>query len=656
MSKFIFFTTSLLLLSCTGTVENVAKENTLTEKKEKSDVEFAGVQLVKPISHNKLEVYFFPATGGSGKYSYRIFFGGEPVPAVTSSDILNTDYRGLLMFTLTGLDSARDYIIRVDVVDQITGRETKTTAMVTAKTFASKVSDFYGLSEVSNLPGIDGIDSIKVRWVHAECFDPLRCDQPSDPASYEVILLDRTNKGRSPADFDNRDLAYADGRIVKTIGFDPATNSTTVRGLQGDTEYYIIVRSIHNNSLDDFNNPQLRGELNNSYLQIKTLSNNLASINFDTSSLLLSKFSGEDAFNSLQADWTPAVGVFDHFRLFYATDAANLSAGTIPTACQNTFAIGDNATTTILCKKVNSTGASAVVTDLLAQTTYDFILVLCQNVECSPGNRIIADKKQSSTEGEDPVFGGINSILLADSPTNLNSLYLEFTPIDFSVSSIDGYVVEYKSNPDPSVGAEYAVLEDIDPDYTVGNLSIESFDYLTANTIEVVGVEYYSTNTYCFRIFPFVYDSNGDKVFYENDNWSCINSPEYISPTAQQFAGLQQTITQSTQVTLRWNPPAGGIYEVYELYYVNRSSGLSLFGSIPIDLDNNNTSSNYGRFLVHGNQTELTLSGFEDGDEYQFGILTRFNSSRGTLRSEENINTVTCTFTTNMSESCSGGF
>jgi len=643
------------VLSCVGTIEEASKDKTLTQKVDKSSVIFQGVETLVSVSHNKIEVYFYPAKGGSGKFTYKIYYGGEPLPRVTSSDVLNTDYRGLLRYTLTGLDPAKDYIIRVDVQDQISGDVTNTDKTLTESTYSNKVSDFYGISEISNLAGVDGIDSIKVRWTHAECYNPLRCDQGFDPERYEVIVLDKTNKGLTPADFNNRDLSVIDGRIVKTINYDNSANTTVIRGLSGSSDYYVVVRSIHIDSLEDINAPKLRGERNNSYLQIKTLDDKLSSINFDTSSLVLSKLSGDNSRNSLKAEWTSAVGVFDHYRLFYVSDLTNLNSGNIPDNCQSTFMSGDDARTTILCKKVGFSQSSIVTTDLLQETNYQFMLVLCQNVECSAGNRIIADKAELATDLIRPEFGGLTDIKEASKLSDINSFKLQFSPIDTSDTYIDGYVIEYKNNADPSLSADYEVFTEDDPSHTDGNIFYEEFDIDSSSSIKVVGIQYYTTETYCFRIFPYVFDAYNNRVVYENNNWKCASSPEYQEPTEIAFRGLRATITQSDQVTLRWELPTYGIYEEFELYYVNNSSGLDLFGSIPTDLDSN-TSLNYGRFIISPGQTEITLSGFINADSYKFGILTNFNSSQGKLRSEESENIVSCDFTIDQSVDCTGGY
>lgn len=649
---------ALAFVSCVGTVEDAATKKTLTSEFEKNEIIFAGVQKVIPISHNKIEVYFYPADGGSGKYTYKIYFGGNPLPAVTASDILNTDYRGLLRFTLTDLQASKDYLIRVDVEDQVEKTQHKSTVYLSAKTFSNVVADFYGISQVSNLSGVDGTDSVKVRWIHAECANAMRCDQDSDPSRYEIILLDRTNKGLNPSDFDNTALTQEDGRVVKLIGYDKNVNEGIVRGLRADTEYYALVRAIHKGSVEDINNPQLRGELNNSYLVAKTLNDELASIDYDPGALEIFSLKGEDARSALEAEWGSVVGVFDHFRLYYAPLGAGLNASSLPASCDNRLEDGENAETTILCKKLGYHHTDTTVAGLLPQTEYDFILVVCQTQECSSSERLIGDAQQGKTSGEDPVFGGIQSIVQARSISEFGTLSLAFQPVDTSRTYIDGYIIEYKDNPASTAEAEYT-LETLDsPDHQDGNLYIEPYDAKTANSVVVRGVEYYANTTYCFRIYPFVYNASGTKETFENEKWECLNTPTYTAPSQVEFKGLRALRTEGTSLTLRWEAPFKGVYEEYEIYYINTATNKSLFGPAPVELDDAATASvsDYGRIIVDSGVTEITLNGFPENSTWEFGILTNYNSAQGKLRSEENTNLVVCNFKDGLNQDCLGGF
>lgn len=66
------------MVSCVGTVEDAVRQSTLTNEYNKGGVIFSGVQSVKAISHNKIEVFFYPATGKDGdKFNYVIHYGND---------------------------------------------------------------------------------------------------------------------------------------------------------------------------------------------------------------------------------------------------------------------------------------------------------------------------------------------------------------------------------------------------------------------------------------------------------------------------------------------------------------------------------------------------------------------------------------------------
>lgn len=654
---------SFALVSCVGTVEDVAKDKTITEEVETSDVQFAGVDSLRAISHDKIEVYFNPAEGGSGKYSYKIFYGGNPTPAVTASDVLNTDDNGKLMFTLVDLDSAKNYIIRVDVADQVTGNYTRTTEVLRSTTFSNRVASFLGISQVSNLSGVDGVDSIRVRWIHAECIDSLFCNQDSDPVSYEIILLDRS-QGLTIASVDDRSILPSEGRLVKIVNYDDSINESVVRGLKSDTEYYVFVRAIHKASIDDINQVNLRGESNRRYIKIKTLSSDQGNIDFDTNSVLVENFSGEDSVNSLKISWDAAQGVFDHYRVYYAHEDASLNAASLTDSCKQSFASGDNLRTTILCKKVLFSEDETQITGLLAQEDYDILLVLCQTTSCESDDRIIAELRSRNVSGGAPVFSGISSVETVSDVNKLDALRINYVPLNVADVYFDGYKIEFKDDSSISENEpDCEILLDNNPGCGVGNIFYESYNYLSASSIIIRGIEYYdSTKTYCFRMFPFIFDADGTKVEYKNDNWQCVTNLVYSTPTNLQFKGLRSTTTQDGQVTLRWDLPSQGLYEKLELYYSKSTSNQPLFGTMPGDLDRDGRNSvsdgvnvNYGRIIIDPQQTSITLTDIPDGHIYSFGILSTYNSVNGSIRSEINTNIVTCTFDDSMQRDCTGG-
>lgn len=119
-----------LNVSCVGEIEDAAKDSTLTSVYNPGGVFFSGLHSLKAISHNRIEVYFYPAQGGCEKYNYIIHYANASV--TVPSDVLTPDYRGLLMHTLTGLDQAYSYTIRMDDEDQETGGKIETNVTLQA--------------------------------------------------------------------------------------------------------------------------------------------------------------------------------------------------------------------------------------------------------------------------------------------------------------------------------------------------------------------------------------------------------------------------------------------------------------------------------------------------------------------------------------------
>jgi hypothetical protein len=110
-------------------------------------------------------------------------------------------------------------------------------------------------------------------------------------------------------------------------------------------------------------------------------------------------------------------------------------------------------------------------------------------------------------------------------------------------------------------------------------------------------------------------------------------------------------------VTLRWELPTNGVYEEFELYYVDYSSSSLVFATALQELDDwTNIGSSFGRITLAPGQTEITLSGFNNNSSFEFGILSNYNSTQGKLRSENNQNIVRCSFVEGQNIQCAGGY
>jgi len=627
--KIILFTFILTsFIGCVGTVEEGVSPKAVSASVENSDIQFEGVVNVVAIADDKVDVYWRPATGGSEIFNYVIYYGGGEVPTLVPSDIVSPDYQGLLKFTLTNLLPGYRYKVKIDVKDQITNEQTVTDAVEEDTTFYNDVCNFSGIGKVENLPGIAGTDSIKVQWPHAQVeSDGLLKIPGSDPKTYEVTALD--SNIYTPADFDNVGLNNNVGRFVEYVTYLETQDSVVIRGLPSSTEYYVRVRCIHKDSIQDLSKPFLAGELNTDYLKIETLSNDLGSINYDPDEIQLIPGSGEAAGRTFSLVWGNFTGVFDHFRIYY-------SKGTITmgTDCFTNVPQGN-----VFCKKLAYTEDGSQVYPLEKETIYNVQLVVCQTVMCATSERIVAKTFTFDTSQVLSPFLGIESIEFAKKLDDLGQITLGFTPPNLLLGSFDGFVVRHKLG----IAAPEEDITEYDPghlNYYTGQLMVESHNHLTTDSVVITSVAYNTSN--CFNVSLFTYKSDGSRTITLNEKWMC-KTPVIEAPTALSFTGIAIANINSnainTTLNMNWAPPSSGVYSVYELFILH--NGTAYNQSTAVTETNNGDDSNYYRFELPGATTNLSLN-FVDPGTYYIGIGTDHVDINGHFRSSINNGVVKC--------------
>lgn len=632
---------SLLLLTllgmfisgCVGTVQDTQNIYTKASDAPEKPLSFAGVHSVSAISDSRIEVFFYPATGGSGIYTYDIMVGSSPFPVSIPSDVLTPDYRGMLRTTLTGLSRLTAYQIKVEVRDGESQIQSDSEVMKSATTFDNQVADFNGISSASNTPGQDGKDSIKVRWTPARTSGGLT-KQEWDPVAYEVVLVDAERL--TPNDMD---IPYssAEGRWVYSFNHEDTRNEYIIRGLPSETKFYVRMRAIHFASIDDVYNPKKRSELNTTYVTISTLSSSLADINFQTDSFALALAPGEQGLSAIQASWTMASGVFDHYRLYYGQTGGGVSSGSLPSLCLSPILSpgGSN----VFCKKADFNKSQSLITGLLPYTDYEVVLVLCATTTCGPAERIVAPVRSIKTDPTSPSFNGVKEVREATNLADIGTLYLQYDIPNFSTGYFDGLILKVRRTLDGSdVPVEITRLTS--PIYH------NDYNFLAENQLIIKGVNYLDTQPFCFTLYPFKWESNGvDRRESPNDIWKCIQ-PKIEAPTALQFPGLAAGTTENNSVTLQWSPPTKGMFAEYELFWRKQPGAAFNWGTAIAEAGNNFDYTNYGRMLIDADTTQITIDGFANG-EYTFGIITHYNYvtdlEEVTMRSETNSNLKRCT-------------
>lgn len=634
VGSLILFMT-FLLAGCVGTVQDATQAYNKINEAPKSSLAFAGITNAVAISDSRIEVFFYPATGGSGKYNYDVMIGNEPFPISFPSEVLVPDFRGLLKVTITGLSRLTTYQIKVEVRDKDSEVQSNSGIIKNITTFDNLVADYAGITAAFNTPGQDGKDSIKVRWNNARISGAIS-KKEWDPKSYEIVLVDAERL--TPLDMD---LPYTvgEGRWVFTINHDDNINEYIVRGLPSKKRFYVRMRALHQNSVEDVYDPKKRGEMNTNYVIISTLSADLADINFQGESFAVALAPGEQGLNSVIANWGKATGVFDHFRLYYSEAGGGVAAGSLPDLCLSPLVsdLGE----TVFCKRATFDADSAPITGLKPYTEYEVVLVLCATTQCPSDQRIVAPFRTIVTDPSFPAFNGVKDVIIAQDLVDIGTITIKFDRPDFTLGFFDGLILKMRRTTDGS-----------DPEEDITETTIQvyhaNYNFLTDNEILLYGIDYLAIQPYCFTLYPFKWADDGvTKRESPNDVWRCVQ-PRPEAATADQFKGfvIEGSNTTEDVLTISWIPPEAGIFSHYEIFW--SKPGISFNWGIAISqagTDFNYT--NYGRKLLPSGTTTWIMDGFADG-VYTFGVVTYYtyvtDSGNVVLRSETNEGLATCTF------------
>jgi len=623
LSYFILFLLmKVLLVSCVGTIEDTQVKKTQAVPTNLSPIKFDGIALAKPVANDKVEIFFFPAPGDSKDLVYNINYDGLITPLSVPAINLRPDYRGYLSYTVLGLETNATYNFEVQVKDIKTTAVSNAKAQRSATTYANITANFLGIQNVKTMPGISGINSIKVQWAEAEKQGGAYTPKEIDPDRYEITVID--SDLLTPGDMFNQ--AYGEpARKVALAAKDRI--ETVIGGLQGDRTYHIAVRCIHAGYVVNGSNINYKRETNTKYLTVTTLKPGISNIDFDTESVVAQLSPGTSGLSSIVTSWAEASGAFDHYRVYYTKAPTNLYAH-VPDAICNGSELNDP---NVFCKKIDFDVTVATLVDLTHHTDYNVSVAVCQSLDCAVGQRILATVKTIKTTPNVAPFSGITSIDPAKSLNGVDYLHLNVQQPDLNAGIMDGIIVEFK---DPYLGA-------IPLNYPNGllpntsALNVLSFNYQTVTEIIVTGVNPLSPDPYCFSAFPFIWDNGSVIEHREAETIKCI-VPSINSPTLADFNGANGCNSAgSNSVTVDWNVPTKGVYSHFEVY-IRDALGLFEFG---VAIGGSGT---YTKYLVDGSLTSLTIENLVPGN-YRIGVLSYVNVYGVAVRSEFNTSYAACT-------------
>lgn len=639
MKNLLFLFFLLGLAGCVGTVTESADPYTESSPANDIPLYFTGIQNAAAISDTRIEIFFLPASGGSGKYTYDLQVGNETIPRSYSSDTLYPDYRGLLKITLKDLSRLTTYQLKVEVRDEGSPQQSDSQVIKTITTFENQVADFDGVLSVYNMPGQDGKDSLKLRWNPAKTSSGFPA-LPSDPASYEIILLDSMRF--TPGDFDVQ-AEPENGKWVFGIPNNADQIEKVIQGLPSKTKFYIRMRAIHKSSIDNIFSPRLRSEQNTNYVAISTLSGSISDLDYKPDSFTVKLAPGSQGLNAVNTTWTAPSGVFDHYRLYYWKKSG--VPPTIPENCLTPYLSDINAN--VWCKKVDYNLSLASITGLEPYQEYGITLILCATSTCSSlGDRARWTDRTIITDPLTSTFSGINEISTASNLDELGSVKIKFSSPDFSNGYFDGLILKVKRSQDDSTQP----VEVLELPYADTSTYTLPYDFLRENEITVKGIDYLDPLPYCFNLYPFKWNSaNTERIEFDKNSWKCpVLSID--APTKKEFLGLDTATSYADKVTLNWKTPTRGLYTHYEIFWTKNASTHFNWSDAITQTEQLNTT-NYGRKLIEGENLEIgadnsfSMNLFTDG-AYSFGVITYYSyitpNGLFTIRSESNTQIFKC--------------
>lgn len=599
-------------LSCVGTIKDSNSLATIAKTSSKYNLnKYPGIEDAVAIADSKVEVFFPVFDAAPEDIAYVIRYSGQLVPIYISATTVKPVLRynkekqrvSSLKATVSGLLANTNYNFSVDVRNVKEKTESNNNVNKEVKTFANTTAQFGGIVEARNIPGAAGMTAIEVSWIDAERRGSTINKNDVDPVSYSITLIDASTPIILKSAADMNDTTIDDGSRITTTA-DIAVHSKIIYGLRANTKYYAQVRAIHYGKILNFNDPHYLTEENTNYAEVITYNPNAEVLVKYPESVKTTYPFGTQGLTSINLSWTPAYGVFDHYRLFFTETNASVT----PTSCPNDK-----------CRYIESSKNLYQLVGVTPNKTYYLTMVACQNTNCTTSKKYNVVTHLTSP----PVittYGGIQLVEPAKNLGTLDKFFLNMSLPDFNQGYISGVdIVGCKGfgGCDPrSPATGIAINGSVN---ALGLIPDPNFDYATTSVLEISGINPASSDSYCFLAKPFIFDTTNTKSYIEAplSQVKC-KVPEIKAPS---FSGLDSI---SSCELLTWSIPTTGVFDAFEIYYRRKDSAFDL----PYAL--NDPAANYQTVIVGPDTTSFsTLQLALDGMNYDFGIRTLYRSSDG---------------------------
>lgn len=649
--KIIPFIILVLLASCVGTVQETSAPQNLQFKNPPTTFPFPGIVSARAISHNKIEIEFYPASGGS-EISYKLFVNNSTVPLSIDPQSLLRVAAGKLLYTVDGLSADREYKLKLRAFNTETAAVSANENEAFARTFDNVTADFKGVSKLSLVPG-DTDGAILIDWI-APTMSGVFTASAYDPVHYEVTLISEYG---GIANLNNPMYFGTDKKVI-LVPTPPARatplsnpNSVVIDGLAADTRYFVQVRAINALYQDYAEDPSVTSipvnrEMNTRFISIKT-DNSGALFDFRQDNVILANAPGADAFDKIDIFWQPGTGSFTGYRVFVRKydgvgdpsidDKLTESTLVSMSTAGNYYSIAPSFT-------------SKRVSGLDNYSYYQVKVALCKITSCpvqstDPNGAIISDLKTIRVQPTLAPFSGINAIEPPGQYSERDVVKLRFdAPLigNGFANQLEFYCV------DP---ADHSRKVKFDGNNTLSSTGITNCNGLflegtpppiTSYTVQKVkGLVTDGTKQYCFAATPVITGFGPDIRLPNNAMIVRCSFPEVFPPSIAQFPGLKNSCSVSgTTGYVQWNLPTGGIYSGFKVFWKEKTGSSKFSFPHAIAGDPGYSSSP----ALTASDLNYTATGLIPGRTYQIGVLAivDLDPPSADLFSEYNLNVFDC--------------
>ncbi|MCM2350062.1 MAG: fibronectin type III domain-containing protein [Bacteriovoracaceae bacterium] len=647
----ILFMLFFLLASCVGTVEETVPPSSLKLENPPTTFNFPGIVTARAISHNKVELEFFPASGGAD-ITYQLYVNNSSLPITVDPKALLSINGGKLLYTVDDLLADREYQFKLTAHNIRTNAISQNENETYARTFDNVVADFNGVSKLSLVPG-NTSGAIRVDWI-APAMSGVFSAGPFDPVHYEVTVISEIG---GVANLNNPTYNGTDKKMVLVptppSRANPLNNPQTINidGLAAGRRYYVQVRAINTLYQNYDEDPAVSvipvsREINTKAISIVTEQGGTL-FDFRQDNVVLANAPSIDAFDKIDIFWQAGTGSFTGYRIFVRKYDGT---GDPEADDKLTEAVLHGMNTTMDYKEMDPTDTTYRKSGLELYSHYQVKVALCKTTSCpvqatDPNAAIISDLKTIQVVPTLAPFSGINNVEPPGQYSERDMVKLRFdAPL---IGSGYANIVEFYCV-DPADHSNMALMQEGIP---LAGSSISRCNGLyldgtapaisTYTSQKVKGMMTDGSTEYCFAATPAISGIGGvDIRLNVGERIVRCSFPEVRPPSIAQFPGLNDSCSISgVDASVSWNLPTGGIYSGFKVFWKEKSSAAKFSFANAIG-----GSSGYSSSLdLTANTQDFTVNNLIPGKSYQMGVLAVVDMDPyDDLYSEYNLKIVEC--------------